>query len=306
MLNKKVQQVSITLFLSLLSTLYFLLPNAEAGADTAADFLKLGVGARASAMGEAFCGVADGVESIYFNPAGLAYLTKKEVWAMYGDKREDTSRTFLGYAQPIEEWEGDGVMGISIIHQDLGKIETRNKANAPTGDISPSEFALILSYSKLYYENVSLGGSLKYIQRNLKEMKGKGFGIDFGVLCKTQIPNLTLGACIENLGSKIKGDELPLNLRTGLAYQPMNNLLLSLDLNKHFYNSKLAINAGIEYTYNILAIRLGYLDKGRKVDGLTYGFGINYKVYQLDFANVSSGEMDGAEDMNRISLSVSW
>ena len=35
-------------------------------------FLRLGNGARASGMGEAFTAVADGATSIYWNPAGMA------------------------------------------------------------------------------------------------------------------------------------------------------------------------------------------------------------------------------------------
>ncbi|MEW6609823.1 MAG: PorV/PorQ family protein [bacterium] len=314
MLNKKLQQVSVNLFFSLLSTLYFLLPNAEAGADTAADFLKLGIGARASALGEAFCAVADSVDAIYYNPAGLARLKQKEVCAMYGDKREDTARTSLVYAQPLQEWEAGGVLGIGIIYQDLGEIELRDKSNQPQGSINPAEFAVIFSYAKKYYENLLLGGNVKYIQRELKKIKAKGAAFDLGLLYFPQIPKslnlsgtgLTTGLCLENIGSKIKGDELPLNLRLGVAYSALNNLTCSLDVNQHLYNSDLCWNLGLEYRYSLLAVRLGYFDKGRQIKGLSYGFGIKYLGYQLDFANLASGEMEDAEDMNRISLSVSW
>ncbi|MEW6618793.1 MAG: PorV/PorQ family protein [bacterium] len=282
----------------------------QAASDTGADFLKLGVGARASAMGEAFCAVADSVDSIYYNPAGLARLKQKEVSAMYGDKREDTARTLLTYCQPLEDEDEAGVFACGIIYQDLGEIETRNNQNQFTGNLNPNEFALLFAYARPYTDNLSIGGNLKYIQRDLKKVKAKGFALDLGVLYYPQLPDLTLGACLENLGTKIEGDELPLNLRVGLAYCPIENLTGTIDLNQPLYNSKLGTNVGLEYTYNILAVRIGYLNKGREVSGLTYGFG--FKVIaagfslRTDFANVASGKMDGATKMNRVSMGIKF
>ena len=39
---------------------------------TAANFLEIGVGSRATSMGDAYVAVANDVSSIYWNPAGLA------------------------------------------------------------------------------------------------------------------------------------------------------------------------------------------------------------------------------------------
>ncbi len=55
--------------------------QAQLGA--AGSFLRLGVGARAKAMGDAYSGLARGIEASYYNPAGLPFLEKKEVVASY-------------------------------------------------------------------------------------------------------------------------------------------------------------------------------------------------------------------------------
>ena len=39
-------------------------------------FLEIGAGARGTAMGEAMVGAAEGIESLYWNPAGLRFVTK--------------------------------------------------------------------------------------------------------------------------------------------------------------------------------------------------------------------------------------
>ena len=45
---------------------------------TAADILKIGVGARAIGMGEAYVAQADDVSSLYWNPAGLALMQERQ------------------------------------------------------------------------------------------------------------------------------------------------------------------------------------------------------------------------------------
>src|SRR5262245_26116582 len=45
---------------------------------TSANFLKLGIGPRAAAMGDAQVGLADDVYATYWNPAGLAQLQNRE------------------------------------------------------------------------------------------------------------------------------------------------------------------------------------------------------------------------------------
>ena len=46
------------------------------------DFLKIGVGERAVGMGGAFSSIADNATAIYWNPAGLSQLTKRELSGM--------------------------------------------------------------------------------------------------------------------------------------------------------------------------------------------------------------------------------
>ncbi len=286
---------------------------------TGADFLKLGAGARSSGMGEAFTAVADNAETIFFNPAGLGYLTSREITAMWGDKREDTSRMLFFYAQPLESDEGDGVIGAGVIYEDMGTNITNTGRDINTGayfnegEVHPYEMAVMLSYGKLCKNNISFGSNLKYIHRDLKENKADGFAVDAGVLYKTRIKGMTVGADIENLGTKIKfidqEDELPLNLRLGGAYNLIvnenNSLLLAVDLNQHLYDDILSPHIGVEYSLlKTFYGRLGWFDKSNELDGFTYGVGVRCGGYSIDLANVPGGDMEDTENILRLSFSV--
>jgi len=50
---------------------------------TGANFLKIGVGARAAAMGDAFTVIVDDSTSLYWNPAGLIRIKERQLSATY-------------------------------------------------------------------------------------------------------------------------------------------------------------------------------------------------------------------------------
>jgi len=76
----KMKKCIISLFLSFTTAI------AQAGFVANRDFLSVGHGARANAMGEAFVAVADNSSAIYWNPAGLTQLREDEISASYSDR----------------------------------------------------------------------------------------------------------------------------------------------------------------------------------------------------------------------------
>src|SRR5258706_15883429 len=65
---------------------------------TAANFLKLGIGPRAIAMGNAQVGLANDVYATYWNPAGLADLETPEAGFVQNQYIQDVSEGYLAFA----------------------------------------------------------------------------------------------------------------------------------------------------------------------------------------------------------------
>ena len=86
---------------------------------TAAQFLKIGVGARALAMGGAYSAVSNDATALYWNPAGLSSMKKNEILLDHQDWILDVDLDFIGgsYKTPF------GTIGAAISAMYMGEME---------------------------------------------------------------------------------------------------------------------------------------------------------------------------------------
>src|ERR1041384_41659 len=97
----KHDRCSLTVSLALITLLSSGILNASSKVGTSgAQFLKIGAGARPTAMGDSFVGVADDINAIYFNPAGLSLLDRPELTAMHTQYFEGFKYEFGAFAAP--------------------------------------------------------------------------------------------------------------------------------------------------------------------------------------------------------------
>lgn len=172
------------------------------------------------------------------------------------------------------------------------------------------------------------------------------FGVDFGLLYKHFLLNkLNFGLNLQNMGPKItyidvnQADPQPTNLKIGFAYRlidsEFNTLTITSDFNKllvrrkadgtsdPFYQAiftswtddgfnnemkKVISHVGAEYWYNnLIALRIGYwYDEIGKVKPTTFGAGIRYSLYRIDFGYIAAGEGHPLSDTMRFSFTVSF
>lgn len=298
--------ITFILFLTLLLTPNLYGASKEKIGTTTATFLKLGVGARASALGETFVAVADDATAPYWNPAGLMQLKKEEVFTMYNKHFQGINHGFLSYARPIDK--GKAAFGLSIIGLVVDDIEVR-KGDSETPDrISKStDFAGMLSYATKVVKDINVGLNVKLIQSKMIDEKSKiAFVGDIGMLIEKD--DLRLGLAYTNLGGKLKyknssyEETIHQNLKAGVALTALKkHLLLTFDANIPNDNI-IHYHAGAEFLLGGIALRAGYLtgpkDKnlGKK---FTAGLGLKLSNIFLDYAFVPYGDLG---DTHRVSL----
>lgn len=278
---------------------------SEAGG--AAAYLKMGVGARAIGMGEAFVGVAEGGISSFWNPAGLSQMKRPELSAMHADLNLDRKYEFLNFAAPANE---KMTWGVSWIHSSIDGIERRagaSDAGYAPGDLmgffDDRENSISGSIAYKSTDKVSLGASLKYLSHDLYTNDADGVGIDLGLLFKAN-EDFSVGLAVKEIGSSLKWntasnrkDDVPVNATVGFKYTPLQNVTMALDINK-IEDMNTRVNFGVEGVFNeALALRAGVHD-----GDLTAGLGLALKDWNLDYA-FAEQEIG---DIHRISGSVKF
>jgi len=279
----------------------------EMGTNEAA-FLKIDAATRATAMGGAFVGVANDVNTVFWNPAGLTQIEKREFSAMYNSWFADINYTSGAYSQPLGE---NAAVAVSLIYLQ-SEIERRfDDTEEPDSTFNAYSFAAGLSGGYALIPGVfSLGGTLKFIGQDFDVDESDGMAADLGGLI--HMGNLSLGASAQNIKLRMSIDDasLPLNVRVGGAYQFTEDAIIAGEFNK-LGAGEASYHIGLEkWVRNLLAIRVGYTlgNEDNPKAGLSAGLGLRaYGTkpledlsFQFDYAYVP--DRDGLGDTHRISM----
>ncbi|MBU4256860.1 MAG: PorV/PorQ family protein [Elusimicrobia bacterium] len=272
---------------------------------TGAQFLKLSYGARPSALGEAFVGVSDDINAVYWNPAGLANLKNPEA-SFNGALLYES--IYYGSIQGAERLF-QGTAAISFVYLGMDEMKGYDNAGNSISDYTADDKCLGVSYGRNLGDKTSLGGTIKIIKQSIeKEDTNSAFAMDIGGMY-TLDKKTKLGFVIQNFGTKIGFNEkfsLPTTARLGIGYKLNDNLLLLSDLNSPT-DCTPSLHLGAEYTYDALAFRLGVKTKGVNDLGwtaaLSAGIGIKIKRITFDYAILPYGDLGLT---HRVSLILRW
>jgi hypothetical protein len=164
--------------------------SAQAVRKYSNEFLKIGVGARAAAMGNAMSGIVDDATAGYWNPAGLALAPNApEVAAMHSEYFAGIAKyDYIGFTMPIG---GNRRFGASVIRLGVDDIPNTLNLVDPNGNIdfgrvetfSVADLAVLLSVAQHteLLGGLDVGANFKVVNRNVgKFANAWGFGLDAG------------------------------------------------------------------------------------------------------------------------------
>lgn len=308
--------------------------NVSKVGTTAAQFLDIGVGSRAIGMGEAFSAVADDATAIYYNPSGIANLSKNEVIILHTKWLADI---YFGFVAATFSLGKMGTIGASITTLNMGDMVVRTVDEPDgTGEMyTAADFAAGLSYAKSLTDRFSIGGSIKYIHQQIWHMSASAIAVDIGTLFTTQFNDMKIGMSISNFGNKIQlsgkdtqyyfdidwekygnNDKIPCHLdtdkwalplifRVGIAINVINSSInratLAIDA-VHPNNNSESLNLGMEYGYkNFLYGRVGFhsLFVRDGEGGATFGGGIRHNIghilFKFNYSYTDFGRLTNAQ-----------
>jgi len=278
------------------------LGDQRAGISTA-QFLKIGVGGRASAMGDAFVAIANDASSLYWNPAGLSQFVENQVMFSHNQWVADISHDFIGAVYHLDDANSVGVSLTSLSMQDM-KVTTEFAPFGTGQYFGFSDLGIAVSYSRRMTDQFSFGGTIRYIEESLDILKMRGVMIDLGTYYWTGLGSTRFAVAVTNFGNNLAPDgevvlignrtqsewqsfAPPTMFRIGFAFEPYedeeNKLTTSIQLNHPNDNSE-NLSLGVEYVWNkMFFARGGYKFN---VDEQNYSFGAGVNV-PISIANVS-------------------
>lgn len=258
--------MKIVLKLMMFSMLFGVLGRVSyAQGEAAVPFLLLAPDSRAAGIGESGTGLADNSSAIFWNPAGVAFLTGTEVGITHSNWLPqfnlDLFYDYLTYRQYFEEI--DGSLLASFTYMNYGEFNRTSEAGPEVIDVFRSyDFALTVGYATKLSSDWGIGFNARLIHSQLAdkptgEEKGEGIAtsvsFDIATMWRPEtfvIPvidediggKISVGINLSNLGPKItyidqaQADPIPTNFRLGFAYKiiddEFNSLLYTLDFSK--------------------------------------------------------------------------
>ena len=198
----------ISILALLVVAIVLIFPRSAAATKYAGAFMENGGGARALGMGGAFTAVADDPSATFWNPAGLATLTDRELLLMHSERFGDLiDRDFVSYTQPVN-WSSFGGeqagIGVSVIRLGvddipftdhlLSQLDTDGDGTVDDDELvglfnlqdqieykSDQEFALMFSYGE-QLGKWQAGATLKFVRQSVGPYSSLGFGADIAFL----------------------------------------------------------------------------------------------------------------------------
>jgi len=291
---------------------------------TSMPFLKLDIGARASAMGGAYTAIAGDIYGMRYNPAGLGLVQSTELSALARTGVANTKTQFVGAAMPLPLAALSGysvpVIGVNALFSDNGKMDwfaTNADGSARYSGVSRNaggDMALSVGMGERVMSS-DLGGALtvehsvgfagKYLRSTLpnsdgREVSATAYAADAGYLARMPSLGVDVGVALLNMGGQIKyldaEEDLPAILRAGVAYDNVrfwrSRMVFTADAVNYMREKETSIRAGAEYTYdNMASLRLGYRYLPDN-SGLSMGAGINALGWFFDVGMELNAEFE--------------
>lgn len=274
-------------------------------------FLKLDAGARASALGGSFSSSADDAYSIFYNPAAISTITKRQGKVGFNKYLLDINGGVGAYSQKLGN---SGYVGAGISYLNYGSFDQYDENSVSTGTFSSNDLALLIGYSNIYKDNFHYGANLKFIYSNIGEFSSTALAADLGIQYIIPSSMWNIGVSLQNVGAQLSKygsttEDLPIDLRAGVSkklehlplrvYFEFDNLASG---EEDFWNRLANISVGGEFEISKnVDLRVGYNNSERQdlktgssigIAGFSAGIGFRpIENYSFDYSFNSLGNI---------------
>jgi len=273
---------------------------------SAAQFLDIGVNARAEAMAGAYISVAEGAEGVYYNPAAIANINGNEATFNYTRWFANIHHEFFSICHHIKSL-GTVALSMTALHTGEMKVRTPLQPDGTGETFYAGSYRAGITFARALTDRVSVGLSGNVIRLYLyNDFIESAYAGDIAVIYDVGVRNFRLGFKIANFGSSVKFVHEPYPMPTHFAFGLSIN---ALELSKQTVLLSVAakksndgapqLASGAEYNFqNMFFLRGGY---NINDEVQTYGFGFGAKfsfssyILNADFSYNDYRDLGGVQ-----------
>ena len=275
------------------------------------------VGARGIALAGSERVYSSGLESIYWNPAGLARSQSPTVLASSMDLFNDMGVNYFGASGNFDKL---GMLGVTVKSIDMGDIPVTTVEDMDGlggGTFKPTLTTMGLTYANSFSDRAFFGVTGKIVYESIPRAEASAYALDIGVQYTglAGVDGLGLALVLNNLGTDLhyegsaltsqgttedgisdfmnresSYDKLPSTYNMSLSYS-VAGAILGMTYTSHNFSYD-ELNLGGEYTLNdMFHLRAGVtspmleedsMNDGETLYSMNFGAGLKYSLYGVN------------------------
>lgn len=161
-------------------------------------FLKIGVGAKETAMGGAVASLVNDANSVFWNPSGIAYLDNYQLSVSHNTWLVNSKQNAAVFAFPVSSF----IFAFSAASLQINEFE-ETTVLLPDGTgrmVSAGDYVFGLAAARRFTDRLSIGVQVKYVQEKLDDYSIGNILFDVGAIYSTGFRDLTLGFSLQHFG----------------------------------------------------------------------------------------------------------
>jgi len=265
--------------------------------------LKIGIGARETALGEAAAAITNDANALFWNVGALPLAEGPQVAFTHNQWLAGSSLDAVAALSHL----GSYTLGVSVLHFGIESFEETTVVE-PDGTgrmVNAGDFVVGLAAAKRFTDKLTIGFQAKYLYEDLDQDSYGNVLFDVGTLYYTGFRNLRLAFTLQHFGPNVQGlrDDfrMPLLFRVAVADELIQTRAVTVTSAVelvHPTDNNEWVNFGLETVLvDILAIRGGYranVDEGEFSIGagihpVLAGFRLAADYAYADFGSVFGG-----------------
>lgn len=289
---------------------------------TILQFLAIEPSARLAAMGNAGVAIHDDIQSIYYNPGALGWMSEGAVQLTHGLWFADIQYDYAAVALPLGEL-GNVLLAVTTLNSGDMDVRTVDRPLGTGERFSVRDVGINLGYGRQVTDRFAAGIQVNWANETIWNSSVNLFTGSIGTTYRLADNGLTLGASLLNVGTRGRFDgrdlaiqydqdpdrngdnstlpatqftdefPVPITFRVGLAYprqtSARSRLLITADA-LHPSDNTESMDLGWEWTWReAFSIRGGYQNLYQRDSdfGLTTGVGVRGGIggrhFQVDY-----------------------